>query len=136
MHFKFDFSAEWPLSPQCLALCLNIIIHSFLCPVRSLRVALERTKSAVSRASCLFVSPHSPSRHISKNAVSFFLREVISGVGAVRGFLQIWSVSKALEALSWRSNSVFASFYLCDVQYVMEGLRSLGPIVAAGSVLP
>ena len=30
MHFKFDFSAEWPLLPQCLALCLNIIIHSFI----------------------------------------------------------------------------------------------------------
>ena len=36
----------------------------------------------------------------------------------------------------WRSNSVFAPFYLCDVNYVMEGLRSLGPIVAAGLVLP
>ena len=128
---------------------------SLLCPVRALRVYLERTKSAVSRASSLFASPRSPSRQISKNAVSFFLREVISGAGAVRGdvvtplrahsirgvatstvFLQNWSVSKVLEAASWRLNSVFASFYLSDVQYVMEGLRSLGPIVAAGSVLP
>ena len=32
MHFKFDFSAEWPSLPQCLALCLNIIIHSFFPP--------------------------------------------------------------------------------------------------------
>ena len=30
MRFKFVFSAEWPSLPQCLALCLNIIIHSFL----------------------------------------------------------------------------------------------------------
>ena len=128
---------------------------SLLCPVRTLHVYLERTKSAVSRASSLFVSPRSPTRQISKNVVSFFLREVISGAGAVRGdvvtplrahsirgvttstvFLQNWSVSKVLEATSWRSNSVFASFYLRDIQYVMEGLRSLGPIVAAGSVLP
>ena len=29
MRFKFVFSAEWPSLPQCLALCLNIIIHSF-----------------------------------------------------------------------------------------------------------
>ena len=123
-------------------------------PVRSLRVYLERVKSAVSRASSLFVSPRLPSRQISKNTVSFFLREVISGTGAVRGdvvtplrahsirgiaistvFMQSWSVSKVLEAASWRSNSVFASFYLRDVQYVMEGLRSLEPIVAVGSVL-
>ena len=30
MRFKFVFSAEWPSLPQCLALCLNIIIHSFI----------------------------------------------------------------------------------------------------------
>ena len=28
MRFKFVFSAEWPSLPQCLALCLNIIIHN------------------------------------------------------------------------------------------------------------
>ena len=30
MRFKFVFRAEWPSLPQCLALCLNIIIHSFI----------------------------------------------------------------------------------------------------------
>ena len=34
-----------------------------------------------------------------------------------------------------RSNSVFASFYLRDVPFVFEGLRSPGLIVAAGSIL-
>ena len=62
-----------------------------------------------------------------------FLREVISGAGAVRGdvvtplrahsfrgfatstvFMQNWSVSKVLEAASWRLNSIFAFFYLRD----------------------
>ena len=90
---------------------------SLLCPVHYLHVYLERTKSGVSRASSLFVSPRSPSRQISKNAVSFFLREVISGAGAVCGdvvtplrahsihgvatstvFMQNWLVSKVLEA--------------------------------------
>ena len=37
----------------------------------------------VSHASPLFVSPRPPSRQISKHALSFFLREVISGAGAV-----------------------------------------------------
>ena len=82
------------------------------------------------------------------------LREVIFGAGAVRGnegpplrahnipgistsavFLQKWSVSKVLEAATWKSNSEFASFYFCDIQYVFEGLRSLGPFVAAGTVV-
>ena len=88
------------------------------------------------------------------NVVSFFLREVISGAGSVREgagpsvrahsihgvstsavFIQNWSVSKVLGAASWRSISFFASFYLRDVRYVFEWLCSLGPIVAAGSIL-
>ena len=47
-------------------------------------VHLRRTSSFVVKASSLFVSPRSPSRPISKNAVSYFLREVISEAGAVR----------------------------------------------------
>ena len=72
------------------------------------------------RASSLFVSPRSPSRPISKNAVSYVLREVISEAGAVRqdvaallrahsvrgvatsvSFLRNWSISKVLEATTW-----------------------------------
>ena len=83
-----------------------------------------------------------------------FLREVISDAGAVRGdegpplrahsirglstsavFLQNWSVSKVLEAATWRSNSVFAYYYFRDIQYVFEGLWSLGPFVAEGTVV-
>ena len=36
LRFKFVFSTEWPSLPQCLALCLNIIIHSFIHSSRSL----------------------------------------------------------------------------------------------------
>ena len=126
---------------------------SLLCPVRAFNVYLRRTSSFVVRTSSLFVSPRSPSRPISKNVVSYFLREVISEAGAIRqdvaaplrahsvrgvttsvSFLQNWSISKVLEAATWRSNSVFASFYFRDI-YVFQGLRSLGPFVAAGSVV-
>ena len=57
---------------------------SLLCPMRALNIYLWRTSSVVVRASSLFVSPRSPSRPISKNADSYFLREVISEAGAVR----------------------------------------------------
>ena len=60
----------------------------------------------------------------------------IRGVATSVAFLRNWSVSKVLEAAAWRSNSVLASFYLKDVSYLFEGLRYLGPFVAAGSVLP
>ena len=59
----------------------------------------------------------------------------IRGVFTSAVFMKTWFVSMALEAASWRSNSIFASFSLRGIQYVFEGLRSLGPVVAAGSVL-
>ena len=149
-----------PINSGAVVSCFSagvfcVLFCPLLYPVHSLRAYLERMKAAVSRVSLFFVSPRSSSRQISKNAVSFFLREVILGAGAVhedvgtslrvhsiRGvatstvFKQNWSVSKVLEASSWRSISVFASFYFRDVQYIFEGLHFLGPFVAAGSVLP
>ena len=47
-------------------------------------------------------------------------------------FFRNWSLRSVLEAASWRSNTVFTSFYLRDLQFVFEGVRSLGPFVAAG----
>ena len=84
--------------------------------------------------------------------LSFFLHRVIKDLGSVvdgssprahsiRGvvtsalFLQNWSVSKVLEAATWRSNPVFASFYLRDISFALDGCRSLGPFVAAGGIL-
>ena len=127
---------------------------SLLCPVHTMCIYLRRTESVATSPSALFMYPRSPSRAVSENAISFFLWEVISGALAVKGdeglplkahsirgvsmsaaFLQNWSVSKVLEATTWKSNSVFAPFYFQDIQYVFEGICSLGPFVAAGSVI-
>ena len=115
-----------------------------LCPVRALRLYLPGRHR-------LFVSPRRPTRHLSKNALSFFLREVISAAGAARpqvgslrahevrsvstsvAFHRNWSVSSVLESATWASSSVFSSFYLRDIQHEYDGLLSLGPFVAAGS---
>ena len=109
--------------------------------------------SAVSCAFSLFVSPCLPSRQISKYEVSFFLWEVISGAGAIcedvgtplrahsirvatsTVFMLNWSVSKVLEATYWRSNSVFASFYLRDIQYSLKGCIPLSPSSRLGPLL-
>ena len=99
------------------------------------------------------MSSRCPSRAMSKNGISFLLREVIvhsgassrdvaaprahsiCGIAATSAFFKNWSLSSVLEAASWRSNMVFTSFYLKDVQYIFEGVRSLGPFVAAGERL-
>ena len=125
-----------------------------LCPVRAINCYLERTKSIKNRPRNLFLSPKCPQKAISKNAVSFFLRETISdadarmedgghrprahsirGVGTSMSFWRNWSVSRILEAATWRSNSVFTSFYLKDVEFIFENCRSLGPFVSAGQVI-
>ena len=103
-----------------------------LCPVRSLREYIKRTSRFVNRPRRLFVSPRCPSRAMSKNGISFLLPEVIVQSGAsseevaaprahsIRGiatssaFFKNWSLSSVLEAASWKSNSVFTSFYFRD----------------------
>ena len=122
-----------------------------LCPVRALRLYLLRVRSLSPGRHHLFVSPRRPTHPLSKNAVSFFLREVISAAGAARpqvgplrahevrsvstsvAFHHNWSVSSVLESATWASSSVFSSFYLRDIQHEFDGLLSIGPFVAAGS---
>ena len=55
-----------------------------LCPVQALRIYLDRTNHLAPLRHRLFVSPRRPSRAISKNAVSFFLRDVITAAWASR----------------------------------------------------
>ena len=129
-----------------------------LCPVRALRAYLSRTSSVMPHPRTLFVSPRSTSRSLSKNALSFFLRDVISraysspsssaltstpssrahsvrGVAASWAFARNASLSSVLAAASWSSSTVFTSFYLSDVQFSSSQGFSLGPVVAAGSVV-
>ena len=122
-----------------------------LCPVRALRIYLDRMTSFSPLSRCLFLSPRLPTRVLSKNAVSFFLHGVIHeaaagspevgpvcahsirGVSTSAAFHRNWSAASVLESATWRSNSVFVSFYLRDLQHEFDGIRSLGPFVAAGS---
>ena len=119
-----------------------------LCPVRALRIYLDRTLSLAPGRHSLFISPRCPTRAMSKNAVYFFLCKVIHGaeVGPVRAhdvrsvstsvaFHRNWSVSAVLDAATWSSSSVFSSFYLHDIQHEFNGICSLGPFVAVGSMI-
>ena len=107
-----------------------------LCPVRCLRIYLQHTSPGVNPPRHLFVSPRNPARAISKNAISYFLREVIAEAGAssVAGVVPLahsirgvatstashhnWSITSILNAACWRSSSVFTSFYLKDLFFL------------------
>ena len=104
-------------------------VKSFLCPVRDLHLYLGGPKSLYHHPRLLFVSPHFLSQSMSKNGISYFLREVIYyadasrdegvpvsahciwGVSTSTAFHRNLSVSSVLVAATWRSTSVFAAFY-------------------------
>ena len=124
-----------------------------LCPVHAVRIYIDLTSSLSPRPRLLFVSPRGPSRPLSKKSLPFFIHQVILDAGimsegasfphaySVRGvttsaaFLRNWSVSKVWEAATWRSNPVFAVFRYRDLSYSLDNCHSLGPFVAADSVV-
>ena len=123
--------------------------------VRALRAYLNRTSKLLPSPRTLFRSPRNPSRSISKNAISFFLREAISkayefgsnpgpsvpprahsvrGVAASTAFMKNFSLSSILEAATWKNHSVFTSFYLKDILFSHSEGFSLSPFVAAQAI--
>ena len=123
-----------------------------LCPVRAIRYLRRAVRSVEFTPSTLFVSPSDPTRHMSKNAMSFFLRQLITESGAmsssvpqrthdIRGiatsldYYSILSISAVKEAATWKSNRVFAMRYLKDMSTTRSRLRGMGPLIAAGSAV-
>ena len=91
--------------------------RAFVVPGPILREYLRRTSKFVNRPRRLFVSPR-PSRSMSKNGISFLLREVIvqsgasseevatlrahstRGIATSSAFFKNWSISSVLESAS------------------------------------
>ena len=78
-----------------------------LCPVRALHLYLLRARSLSPGRHRLFVSPRRPSRAMFKNAVSFFLGEVISAAEAARpqvGSLRAHDVRSVSTSVAFHRN--------------------------------
>ena len=129
-----------------------------LCPVRSLNAYLDRTAPLrPSSSKRLFLSSGRIKKEVSKNTISFWLRRVIRrayedlpdnevtlariSIQEIRAvstsslFRKNLSVAQVMRAAQWRSISTFASFYLWDVTHRYLDTYSLGPVVAAQSVV-
>ena len=89
---------------------------------------------------------------MSKNAMSFYLRQLIVDSGAVstsrpprahdiRGiatslnYYSNLSLSNLMQVATWKSNRVFASRYLKEVSATQDNIRQFGPLVIAGDRL-
>ena len=68
---------------QSLADFVRDLPERVLCPVRAISCLRRAARSVEFTPSSLFVSPSDPQRPTSKNAVSFFLRQLITESGAV-----------------------------------------------------
>ena len=130
-EFARDMPKEHSL-PSCAGhpslFRLHLVHVHFLCPQVLLRAPCPRTLSFFLRHVILDSSTVADSSNPCAHSVE--------GVATSAAFLHNWSVSRVLEDASWRSKPVSASFYLKDLSFCMDGCSSLGPFVAAGSVLP
>ena len=122
------------------------------CPVRAIKFLRKAARSASFIPSRLFVSPRNLERAMSKNAMSFYLRQLIVDSGAVssarpprahdiRGiatslnYYSNLSLSNLMQVATWRSNRVFASRYLKEVSATQDNIQQFGPFVIAGDRL-
>ena len=89
---------------------------------------------------------------MSKNAMSFFLSQLITESGAVSylvaprahdireiatslNYYSNLSISAVKEAATWKSNRVFAMRYLTDMSATRSRLKGMGLLIAAGSAV-
>ena len=129
-----------------------------LCPVRALKEYIGRTKDLRTIYNKrLFISPRDNSRAASKNAIAFFIKSLVKeahvvlrpemlailkvkshevrAVATSTAFAHNLSLQEIMETAQWRCSSVFASHYLKEVSIEYESCCTLGPFVAAGTVI-
>ena len=129
-----------------------------LCPVRAVRVYVERSATYRGARRKLFIS-HDV-KHLTELApgtLSSYLRSTVSECYArsstavratytftphsIRSFATSWavthraSVADVMGAAMWRAPTTFTKFYLRDVTNITSDMNRLGPVVAALSIV-
>ena len=132
------------------------------CPVRAIKYLRKAARSASFILPRMFVSPKNPKREcsshlrtlnaLSKNAMSFYLRQLIVDSGAVsstrpprahdiRGiatslnYYSNLSLTSLMQVATWKSKRVFASRYLKEVSATQDNIQQFGPLVIVGDRL-
>ena len=129
---------------------------NLLCPVRAIRVYLDRTRSLRKKQQLFFISPHSSfPGDIKPATISAWIRKTIIlsyelnkstasreiRAHSVRAKAVSWafhhqaSLEQVLAAGTWRNASTFTSFYLKEITSTAASGNKLTPFVAAGRVI-
>ena len=105
----------------------------------------------------LFTCINNPSRPLAKNSIGGLIRKVIllahqdvqderlrmwkvkahevRAVATSLLFKRNLAIREVMNAAVWRCNSTFVSFYLRDISHEFLDVSSLGPVIAAQSVV-
>ena len=88
------------------------------CPVRAIKFLRKAARSASYIPSRLFVSPRNPERAMSKNAISFYLRQLIIDSGAVSTSRppRAHDIRGIATSLNYYSNLSFQPYASCYVE--------------------
>ena len=126
------------------------------CPVRAVKVYLDRTASHRPRCERLFVTAGCSKKEIAKTTVSFWLRKTISRAYELSGtalpvpaprarethgiapsilFRKNFAVDQVLKAGTWRRHTTFTRHYLRDIAHKSLDTFHLRPVVAAQAVV-
>ena len=130
--------------------------NRLLCPVRALKCYVKQTKTIRKGRNRLFL-PVQGNHDINKGSVSGWISSVIRlaykdlskkklallniRAHEVRALATSWSyfsktpLEEVIRAAHWSSHSVFAKFYLRDLQKQSQNLQLLGPMVTAQKVV-
>ena len=130
-----------------------------LCPVRAVREYLSKTEGLRDKNSKRLFISFQPGRNkdVSKNTIAYWLKTTIKSAYSsanrwdvslhqvkpheIRAlstslvFSRNLNIKEVMDAASWRGESTFARFYLRDATHRFMDLKSLGPIVAAQSLV-
>ena len=127
-----------------------------LCPVRAVKVYLDRTAPHRPQCEWFFVTAGRSKKEIAKTTVSFWLRKTISrayelsetalpvptpraretrGIAPSLLFQKNFAVDQVLKAGTWRRHTTFTRHYLRDIAHKSLDTFHLGPVVAAQALV-
>ena len=136
----------------------SLVEDKSLCPVRALKVYLDKTKSMRKGKALLFVSLREGySKDISRITISQWIKHTIHTcyqssdmtdqqvtqvrahdvrtMAASLAFKGGVSLEQVLSSCYWRSHNTFTNFYLKDICWENDDIFKLGPIVSAQHIV-
>ena len=136
--------------------CKSDNLNCMLCPVRAVKIHLNKTKSLRKHRKRLFI-PIRGDQDLAKSNLSRWVRYAIKHAYSsisenpsrllkpraheLRALSTSWAyvnyipLESILKSAVWSSSSLFASHYLRDFREQTENLRAMGPIIAAQKVV-